>query len=523
MLSTKKNLFKLIIFCFFVLSALAFSAEQDALKDIYVLYKKGAYTQALDALNKVKGVNSPQATVAYWKGLCHSRLQQFDLAGREFVNAYKLGSQSEDLYYEMGQAFYAANDLEKSEKAFIRSAKYEYKAGASYYYLGHINQTMEKHKQALEYYKKVDELPYDDDKVKQAALFQIGEIYLAMSDKVRNENTRKKVIRDKIIPQYEKARAYESGTQVATQAEYRIREVRHKYLGETGSKPWRVNISQKIQYDTNVVTEADEATVKLSDTASIISTTGVSGKYKLQTGRFEFAPYIKGDLNFHSRRTVPDVYQNDELSSETGLKNYFKHSFGAVPGTLYFSPELSYIVRDYTQSHKLSFYSWSMLGSLKEEIKIFTTGESFLKVQYKYLINHDNGYSAKTPSVSIGQTVSLSGLVSLDFALSGDFQRAEDRSNDLYTYKLNTSSMFRDIIQDFVFRPSFNFTVTDTRNQSATRGTELTYSPTFVVIYQLSDSFKPELSYTWTKKTSDDTVNYAYSKHLVSFGITFTF
>ena len=65
-------------------------------------------------------------------------------------------------------------------------------------------------------------------------------------------------------------------------------------------------------------------------------------------------------------------------------------------------------------------------------------------------------------------------------------------------------------------------TITDTKEQKATRGTELTFNPSVDLARELSASSRISINYDFTKNKSDDT-NYSYSKHVFTTEYRFSF
>ena len=120
-----------------------FAAAGENLAVIYGLYKQGAYSLAIEKLTRFKAETKTRAVAEYWIGLCQNRLQSFDAAIISFNNAIKAGINAEDIYYELGQAYYATKDLRAARETFRRSIAKGFKPGPSYYYVGFTSQVLE--------------------------------------------------------------------------------------------------------------------------------------------------------------------------------------------------------------------------------------------------------------------------------------------------------------------------------------------------------------------------------------------
>ena len=89
---------------------------------------------------------------------------------------------------------------------------------------------------------------------------------------------------------------------------------------------WSLLLSQDFTYDTNVVTQADEALIQVSNSDALISKTGFLAKYQFSWLKtFSFIPELGSNITYHSRRSTPSVYQNDNASISPSLtpRNFF--------------------------------------------------------------------------------------------------------------------------------------------------------------------------------------------------------
>lgn len=508
-----------VVFLFCLLNHNSALANSKQLAEVYALYKKGAYSKAIEKLHRISGDQKTRATVAYWKGLCRAKTQEYDKAAINFERAEKLGSTAQGLYYELGQAHYANQRLEAAIRAFRKSVKANYKKGASAYYLGYLNQTLENYDRAIGYYDRLQKLKGDEDKVKQPALFQKAEILLLKSEKKDKEKA-KRAVKEEVIPQLEKTIEYNEKTALAIQAKSRIRQLKRKYLNERpGSKPWGGRISQKFKYDSNVTTEADEALVQVSDKDSIITVTSLSGNYKFQFGKWRVTPSLVSTLDWHiNRRTVSSVYQNDQLVTTFTPKVRRSHTFLGKKFQLQIDPELGYTVRDYTKTHTLRWYQRYFSLKVGERMNLWEIGATTVSVKYKMLTSQNPAFSANTPSLSLDQNFKLNQNYSLSVTVSADWQTAESDTNDLYTYKAVNALTIKNLIPEVTVRPSFSFTLYDTRNQSVTRGTEKGINPSIKFTKKFGRKISTHIDYAYTKRISLAKSTYQYTKHVVTLG-----
>jgi len=513
------------LICGSQMSQAANSKKQMA--DIYVLYKKGAYLQAIEKLKKVRGSNKTRATAAYWTGLCNNKLQKFDRSIKAFRQALRLGSEAKDIHYELGQAYYASQKLKPALEQFKKSASRDYKKGPSYYYVGSISQTLEDNDKAVVYYKKI---PNDDTTVKQPALFEIGNIYLDAAEKMKVEKNNKiqielqrERLEKKVIPQYEKVIDYEDSTQIADQAKAKIRKIKLKYF-KPEQRDWSVKLHETIKYDSNVVTEADEATVTLSNTGALVSETDLKSKYRFKLNkRFTVTPHFNTKYTFHSRRKVTKVYQNDALSFDLQLKTTNKHPILGKKGTLGFNIDSNLLLKDWAAKYELLWFSTHVDFVLSEKARFTELGVSTLKIHYKRLGQKDSAFSTETPGISLAQAFEFIKFTKLNLTFSIDWKDAVSENNDLNTYKIITSFTIPQLIPSVKMKPSVTFTWDDTKKQKAARGTEFSYNPSMTLSKSFSKHINTTLKYAYTNKTSKDKATYAYSKHIVSLALKYEF
>jgi Flp pilus assembly protein TadD len=123
--------------CLWSATALAATPEDKAaLEKAFGLYQTGAYAQSAAALEKISPSDrETQATVAYFKGLNHAKLQEFSKAAKSFREAISLGEKAKEIHYELGQVLYADQMLDEASSEFRKSIVNEYKVAASAYYI----------------------------------------------------------------------------------------------------------------------------------------------------------------------------------------------------------------------------------------------------------------------------------------------------------------------------------------------------------------------------------------------------
>ena len=65
-----------------------------------------------------------------------------------------------------------------------------------------------------------------------------------------------------------------------------------------------------------------------------------------------------------------------------------------------------------------------------------------------------------------------------------------------------------------------SLTFLDTLQQSATRGTEKTYTPSVELRKKINNNMSASIGYNYTRNVSQDKANFDYKKHVVSFELS---
>lgn len=104
-----------------------------------------------------------------------------------------------------------------------------------------------------------------------------------------------------------------------------------------------------------------------------------------------------------------------------------------------------------------------------------------------------------------------------------DLTRVKADSNSTNNYLLRGDYIFLEFFQHYTFNPSFTLVLLDPLTQKASRGIESTIKPSLKLSRLFYDSVNISLNYEYSKKFSKDETNFAYSKHVATFNLTYSF
>lgn len=514
--------------------SIAFGAADASMSEAYRAYKRGSYQQALETLQGMTtATREDQGILEYWKALCQSRLQRFEEAIGGFDRATRLGAKIEELQFERAQALYSLGKMRPAREAFEASASQGFKRGVSLYYQGYISQLLEEYPAALSAYGAIVSFKQDPEKLRSPALLQMAEVRLAQAQAVGDDRARGGLIRRQVIPAFHRAYRSDPEGPTGAAARERVSELQASLRGDVPrmingvpvpERPWWARISQSVLYDSNVVTQADDAVTAVSNTASPVSRTSAGFKYEhVLSPRWVLAPDLDISYSRHLDRSTPEVTQNDSLSFHSALQGRLEHTWLDKPAALMAEVEFAYSLRDHNQLERLQFYSRSVSFNLGERFHLLSSGSTTLQVTYKFLTHEDPLQSAVGPGVVATQNLRLGEKGTFFGLLGADYSRARGAEYDRMTYRLATGVGGNDLLWGIDAHLSLDISIIDPRNQRASRGWEKSITPSLLLKQPLGNHLSASLSYSFTKYYSLDSQNYAHSRHVGGLGLSYLF
>lgn len=517
---------------FLYLTTSAFA--QTSLDSFYISFRNGQYKKALDELNQIQFDEKDLSTRAYLMAISHSRLQEYDLALKQFALASELKNENSDLYYEYGQALYAANEIKKAREAFKISVAKKNNVSTSIYYIAHISQILEEFEMARDSYVNLLKDKNLDPKLKQISRFQLGETLLSIArvnSKNNEELTRR--VEKFILPIMDTAFSIDKSTEISKDIQSRRAEIVNEFKLDPNllvngrrisPKRYNLYLSQKVKFDDNISLTNEENNTQQSKKESFIFETEAFAKYDfVLKKKFTISPEARITFTEHADQTSPDVYQNDALVINANLKNRLEYSFRNRPASLLFDVDTSQISKDWNQQKKREAYASSMTLGFGSMVNLFEIGETTFKIKLKDYTGKNTDISNKTTSFNIDQTFYLQNqhlLVGFFDASFIDNFNSPTTSTD--TYLIRFDYIIPEVLPDYTFNLAFATTMTDTKLQKETRGTEMAYNPSIYVTRALGLNSKIIINYDFSKTKSNE-ASYSYNKSILSFEFRYSF
>lgn len=505
----------------------------STIEEFYKYFKSGQYPKAIESLGQLDS-NDAKISKSYLMGLSYSRMQEYDQAIAQFQKAINENNMSADLYYEYGQALYASNELKKARTAFKTSAEKNFNRPASLYYVAHISQILEEHEEARDTYTQVIKEKDSDDKMKQIARYQLAETLLSIArEKSQESEDLERRVERFIIPMLNTAYNIDKSSPLASEINQRIAQLMVEFnldpnvmVNGRRINPKRYNgyVAQKIKFDDNISLTNEENNVQQSKKESYIFETEAYGKYDFPIKkRYIVSPEARFTYTQHANQSSPEVYQNDSFTMNMSLKNKYEHKMKEQPASLLFDIDYSHVFKDWQAKKKKEFYAKSFTFTLGESFSYFNIGDTTLKIKRKNYDGKDESISNHTTSLSADQTFFFSTHHLLIALFDASFiDNYNNSSTNTDTYLLRFDYIIPEIMPQYTLGLAMATTMTDTKEQKATRGTELTFNPSVDFARELSASSRISINYDFTKNKSDDT-NYSYSKHVFTTEYRFSF
>lgn len=525
--------YKALTPCVLLLS-LNIYAQSPSLSEFDQFFKSGQYAKAIKALEKIDIKTLSLGQRSYLEGLSYSKLQEYDKAIKSFETAISEKNETPDLQYEYGQALYAANELKAARKAFKQSATKKFNTPASIYYVAHISQILEEFVEAKNHYTELIKNKEADIKIKQIARFQLAEtLLLMMREKVKNKDDMEKGVEKHIIPMMKQAYNIDKSTQVANDIDQRLRELMKEFSLDPdelangrriSSKRYSAYFVQRIKFDDNISLTNEENNIQQSKKESFIFESEVYAKYDfVLKKKFIISPDLRVNFIEHGDQDSPEVYQNDSLSINSSLKNKFEHKAFSQPASLLFDLEFGKTNKDWKQKHSREAYATTFSFGVGEAFSFFNFGDTSLKLKRKTFTGENESISNHTTSFSGDQTVYFSNqhlLIALLEASSIDNFNNTSSSTD--TLLLRLDYLIPEILPKYTLGMALSTTITDTKEQEALRGTEVTINPSIDLSKEINKQMKISVNYDFTK-TNSKLSDYDYKKSVFSTEFRFSF
>jgi len=524
----------LLVFFFLNSIFITFSkADPELFKTAVGLYSEGKYKATVTELDRIesrlrKG-SHVRGLVYYWKGMSYNKLQEFQLAEKEFKKSISVGYIPQDLNYELGQALFALERMAEAKLRFNESFKRSFKMGTCLYYMAYISKEMGEKENAETLFRDVVRTQDPSEKdVRQAAQMQLADMNLLEAES-RPDVFR--VVEAEIIPQYQGAIEFSPGSPVATRAQEKIVSLQKKYElvlfqlrngRPTLIPPYFLRAAQEVALDSNVTFSPTETTIAKSKQSSLFSKTEFLGRYTFyHKNYFSYAPEFRFNNTYYFNR-VPEIYRNDNYLLSPSLRTAYEHTLFGNPASHLFDFDFTHAERDVNEKQKLEFSFRSFTFMAGEKFKFFPEGETILRTKLRIFQSYLSPSDSKTFSFVGEQLFALKSFTFM-FYSSFDFTRVEADIFDTNAMTLRGDLLLPKYKDWFTPSVGLGLTVTDPINDRSARGLETLLSPSVRLNRQLMKNWRLNSRLEYHRNNSKDKANFDYKRHLVGVELEYVY
>lgn len=497
-----------------------------------LLFSEGKYLSTIEELKTIEksGHTNQQilGLVSYWKGICFSRLQEFQEAVKSFDKALGYNYAPNDLHYEYGQALFALDKLPEARLQFRESLKKKFKRAVSLYYIGFISKEMGESNKAYTFLKSINKLEEEEAReVLQAAEMLIGDIYL---DQVEKRSDAFRTVETYVIPQYQKAIELDKNSPLAPVIQEKIVKLQRKYDlllfqmrngRPTQIPPYFIRAAQEIGQDTNVTFSPADTTISKSKQASLYSRTDFMGRYTFYLDDYmSISPELRFTNTYYFNR-VEEIHRNDNFLIAPAVRTSYEHTLWKKPASFLIDYDFNEARRDVEAENELVFNSRSHTFMIGERFS-YLSGESVVRLRYRMLDSYLKDSNSTLTSFVFEHFRPLE-MNTLLLYVSYDRMRVQNREFNTNALTFRGDIIFARVRDWFTPSVGLSLTLTDPVNNRSERGRELLFNPNARISKTFMKNWRASLKYDFQQNNSKDEDNFAYKKSIYAFEIEYLF
>ncbi len=522
------SFFLLLLFCFTPVLAVT-PIEEEARE----LFFRGKYQASLDKIKQaLNGAEIPltrKGFLYYWKGLSASRLQDFGSAVESFQQALSHAYRSDDLPYELGQAYYGASLLAEAKVQFMESVRLKYKVSTSLYYIGHISRELDLREDARLAWEAVSGVADADAKeTHQAAALQLSDLELEVAEE--GSDVFRKIERE-VIPRYEAVAKMDPASPLAAEAQKKILALQKKYNlvlfqlrngRPTLLPPYFLRAALEGGFDTNVTFTPQETTISEARQGSAFSRAEVFARYTFYLKDFiSLSPEFRTNVTHYFNRT-PEIFRNDNYLVAPALRGTHEHSFFSRPAAFLFEYDFNHSERDVNGVEKFDFSSRAHVFGIGEKFRILAAGDTVIRLRRRNFESYLPKSSSTAQGMTLEQTVPLSKSMIL---LTAGYERIrvndESFSTNVQTYRGDW--ILPELWRKLSFSPGLALAISDPINDRKKRGIETLLNPSLRVSRKLGHGLGLTLRLEHSDNRSKDDERFSYKRNLAALELEFVY
>ena len=468
----------------FLLALNAFGLELTFKEELAQKYKSANYLEIIDLTNKIDKSLNRDGYISYKRGSSLLELNLFIEAKRFLLDAVKKNNLEKDIFYKLGQIYFALEKYKKSRIYFKKSIQRRYEVAVSLYYIGFSSSKLKDYKTAVKIYNTIEKLPLEQKKdVIQAARLQIADIYY---NQVKQKAGIFSSMRDYVIPQYEKALDWDRESILANDIRQKIREIEQRYEivlyrmrnGRPTAIPrYFLKGGFNLGYADNVnfLSDAQKESLESEKVSSPFVGTSLFARYSLYpNSRFSASPELGLDYRKYINSNS-EISANDEVSLNFGTFFTFEHFLFDEASTT--SLRINYNLRTLDSENDSSFSDQEnyFTATLSEEFQYFKNNPTVLRFSHTTLKSEIDSKNSSTNSLILEQLVNFK---SFSYYLFTSYDLIRYTSNDSFdsnNITIRNDFLFYSFLDFINLGPYFSYRMSDNFNSSKGNTSILTF------------------------------------------------
>ena len=515
----------LILITTCIVSSPLFAAESDAQKkEVTQMFVNGKYQDVIKTSQKYIKNKEIRKELNYMVGLSYNRLGQYDKGANALKLAIGGKFEAPGIYFELGQAQFAMRTYQDAKKSFTLSRKAGYKADASLFYIGSCEELLKNKANALKVFNELAKDPKADADLRKSSWKKIIENELAPidADKKATKEEKSKMVEAKVLPLFDQAEGLDD-LKAKIQAAYA--SAPPKQAAKKEEKWWSLGASQDLKYDSNVISQSDDATSKQSNTGSTFFKSELEGSGNIKLPwEIDTKIRVRGNTTWYQEddKTIRSN-DNDAFTPSAKFERSLKEALGGFDLTPSVYLEYSYNRKDWQKRAENDYFTESVTGGLGVAGNWTGLGNSSVEARYKALQSYATTSDSNTWTVIATQSAKLPWGHAAVLLYTGTFlkmPKVPTKDTDSHLFRLDY------VISDLYWMHwdvGLSYTFTDTKAQSVTRGTETEISPSLKVGKKFLQYFDVAGLYEYHSKDSDDVKNYKYDKSIYGLEASFKY
>jgi len=490
-------------------------------------FQEGDYPVAIELFKKVVRENPKDPSALHHLSESYAKAQRHEEAVKSYLELIRRFGSYENSYYELGQSYFALQDLEKADAAFRESVKDKRMLAQAFFYRGYLlylkGEVVKARKVFLQLKKRFKDSKIADERsMAQSAILYIGLTYKEETREEKITDSKKETLMDHAEDYFEEAIEMDKKASPGIQAEKELASLQ-KERAKAFPKSLFVRGTFSTFYDSNVTSEANGAETKSANkdapglSASLFAMFSKKGPWDLD---YRPAIIVSGTRHFSNTKAV---YGNDSMDFNPRVGVSKSMGDGPKKNILSFDYDFNLNLLDRNENHHLLYNSRTHTFTPSYSFNIFSIGSTSLGTPLKFDTRRSASQSAIKPSVNLSQFFKLNSTMNLSLNAGYEYAQARGDSYDARTLSggLRVTKTFP---KEWTLTGAVSLSSPDYYKIPSTRGREKSWSITPSVSHIFEKNWMIAVKYNYTDNQSPRAKStYDYTKDVFTAELTYNY